>query len=138
MIHLNILKSNDPNAAGLYEFQYDVLSIGKNLHNDLILKEDEIPKTIGFLIIENRSLFIQTLNSNFFCFVNGKKLSGKKRLEINDKLQIGQTIIEVTQFQKTAEEFVFADLYKNFLAKYPDHTYILEALDSEIEEIENS
>lgn len=138
MIHLNILTSIDQNAPGLYEFEYDVLSIGRSLKNDLILIDEEIPKHAVFLVIEKNSLFVQTISPSFFCLVNGKKLAGKKRLVLGDKLVLGRSTIEIKSFAKTASEFNFAELYQEFMKKYPQHKYILEALDSEIEELEKS
>lgn len=138
MIHLNVLTSIDPNAPGLYEFEYDVLSIGRSIKNDLILNEENVAKCALYLSIENNTLFIQTLSNSIFCLVNGKKISGKKRLDIGDKVEIGKSKIEIIQFKKTNDDLNFGMLYENFLKKFPDHKYILEALDVEIEELEKS
>lgn len=138
MIHLTILTSTDLNAPGLYEFEYDVLSIGRNQKNDLILIDNDVVKTAVFLIIENNSLFVQTITSDIFCYVNGKKLSGKKRLVIGDQLKLGNSTLEIKAFKKTSTELNFAELYESFMKKFPQQKYILECLDREIEDLENA
>lgn len=138
MIHLKVTTSNDKNAPGLYEFDFDTISLGRNNKNDLILKDNEILAFSVVIFMENNFLFIETLERDFFCYVNEKKFSGKKRLQLGDTVKIGSSSIEIIIFRKTCPELDFGELYQKFLTKSPQHKYIIDALDLEIEELEKS
>ncbi len=136
MIHVKVLKSIDQNAAGSYEYEFDAISIGKNNRNDLILKDDKIPNYSVIFYIENNILFAKTNTPGHFCLHNGKKFSGKKKVEIGDIISIGSSDLEVALFKPTSEKINFSLLYEKFIKTYPHHKYILEALDREIENLE--
>ncbi len=136
MIHLNVTASHDVNAPGEYEFDFDVMSIGLSLRNDLIIKEKSLPQYAIILIVEKDQLFLQTNTHDFFCHVNNTKLSGRKKLLIDDELRIGETIIKISNFKSTQPQENFSLLYQKFIERFPKHQYLLDALNNEMEYLE--
>lgn len=138
MINLKVVKSTDPNAEGTYEYQFDVLTIGRTEKNDLIFKDNQLPSIAIMLIIDQASLFLQTLQPEFFCFINNKKISGKKLLQLGDQIKIGNHSFEIVAFQKTDETTDFGKAYEEFLKSNPNQQYILDILDREIQNLESA
>jgi len=138
MINLKVVKSTDPNAEGTYEYQFDVLTSGRTEKNDLIFKDNQIPSVAVILIIDQTSLFLQTLQPEFFCFINNKKISGKKLLQIGDQIKIGNHSFEIVAFKKTDESIDFGKAYEDFLKSNPNQQYILDILDHEIQNLESA
>lgn len=138
MINLKVFKSTDPNAEGTYEYQFDVLTIGRTEKNDLIFKDNQIPSIAVMLIIDQASLFLQTLQPELFCFINNKKISGKKLLQLGDQIKIGNHSFEIVAFRKTDESTDFGKAYEEFLKSNPNQQYILDILDREIQNLESA
>lgn len=138
MINLKILKSTDHNAEGTYQYQFDVLTIGRTEKNDLIIKDQNIPSIALMLIIDGESLFLQTLQPELFCYINNKKISGKKLLQKGDHIVIAGHAIEIIDFKKTDSAVDFGKLYESFMKQHPDQQYILDILDREIQNLESN
>ncbi len=135
MIKLEITKSDDPNACGIYEFQYDVISIGRSFKNDVILNEKTIPQFSFILYIDKNQLFLQTNSSETFCLVNNTKLAGKKLVKNNDSIKIGNSELKTLEFEQTQIEINFAEYYENFINTQKKYLHILEAIDEEIQKM---
>lgn len=138
MINLKVLKSTDPNAEGTYEYQFDVLTLGRTEKNDLIIKDQLLPSIALMFIIEGNSLFVQTLHSDLFCFINNKKMSGRKLLQAGDIVVLGSHSFEILGFKKTDQTIDFGKLYENFMKNNQAHQFALDILDKEIQNIESN
>lgn len=138
MINLKVLKSTDPNAEGTYEYQFDVLTLGRTEKNDLIIKDQLLPSIALMFIIEGNSLFVQTLHPDLFCFINNKKMSGRKLLQAGDIVVLGSHSFEVLGFKKTDQSIDFGKLYESFMKNNQAHQFALDILDKEIQNIESN
>lgn len=138
MINLKVLKSTDPNAEGTYEYQFDVLTLGRTEKNDLIIKDQLLPSIALMFIIEGNSLFVQTLHPDLFCFINNKKMSGRKLLQAGDIVVLGSHSFEILGFKKTDQTIDFGKLYENFMKNNQAHQFALDILDKEIQNIESN
>lgn len=138
MINLKVLKSTDPNAEGTYEYQFDVLTLGRTEKNDLIIKDQLLPSIALMFIIEGNSLFVQTLHPDLFCFINNKKMSGRKLLQAGDIVVLGSHSFEILGFKKTDQAIDFGKLYENFMKNNQAHQFALDILDKEIQNIESN
>jgi hypothetical protein len=88
MIHIEILSSSDPLALGLYDYEYDHISIGRSKRNDIIFQDKELPVSYLILqIVEDKSvdqLVVRSVTKEPYFFVNGKKISGVFKIYEND------------------------------------------------------
>ncbi len=136
MLNLKVTTSRDPNAIGEYDFHFDVISIGRDLKNDIIFEDTSIHKFHALIYIENDLVFLQTLGKNQFCFHNGVKFSGTRNIKKHDTMTIGHSEITLVQFQSTMAAIDFTTLYENFLKNHPEQSHILETLDLRLQELE--
>ena len=118
MIHLEILRSLDSLAIGLYEFEYDHIHIGRSKKNDLIFIEKELP--VNFMILEiinddkGMHLVARSLTQTPYFFINGKKISGVIKIRPNDIIAFGKNKIKILNFKKTHVIDDLSLVYDNF------------------------
>ncbi|MGZ3808663.1 MAG: FHA domain-containing protein, partial [Bacteriovorax sp.] len=84
MIYLEVIKSRDPLALGLYEYQFDQVTIGRSKKNDLIFLDQELPFHYLKIAFVQGHLVVQSLVREPFFFVNKKKISGTLKLKPDD------------------------------------------------------
>ncbi|MBP9680441.1 MAG: FHA domain-containing protein [Bacteriovorax sp.] len=136
MIYLEIIKSSDPESIGLYEFEFDQVSIGRSKKNDLIFNEKEVPlRYIVIKIIQNQ-LIVQGQSTEPYFFINGKKISGTLKLKPNDIVAFGSNQIKII---KAAANFSHGNLtatYEEFNNKSPELQFALHFIEEVLLELE--
>jgi len=129
MIHLEVLSSRDPMAQGLYEFEYDMVTLGRSKKNDLIFLDKELP--LHYLVVKfiSGQLVVQSRVKEPFFFVNGKKISGTLKLKTNDTIAFGNNQIRVVKATETNISADFSSAYENFNKQSPELKFALDFIE---------
>lgn len=141
MINIEVESSNDPTALGLYEFEYDVLYIGRSLKNDLIFTDRELPmKFLEIRIVqdnEHQILSVHSLKPEPFFFLNGKKISGKVKARPGDTIAFGKNKLKIVHFKRTQTELDMAEAFERFEKTVPELRFALEFIEEVLLEQED-
>lgn len=136
MIHLEIIKSSDPLALGIYEYEFDQINIGRSKKNDLIFLDKELPLEFLTIKIIQDHLVVQSLNRSPYFFVNGKKVSGTLKLNPNDTIAFGQNQIRIIKSLPTNGIIDFSAVYEEFMQKSPELKFALEFIEEVLIDLE--
>lgn len=133
MITLEVIKSSDDTAIGLYEYQFDSLFIGRSHKNDLIFLDRELPlKYITIKIMDDQgvpTLVVKSLEPEPFFFVNGKKVSGLLKIRQGDNIAFGPNQLKIVSFAKSQSDFDLGEAYERFEKSAPDLKFALEFIE---------
>ena len=133
MIHVEIISSCDPLALGLYDYEYDHISIGRSKKNDIIFLDKELPTAFLILeILEDKSkdeLVVRSLSRQPYFFVNGKKISGLYKIYENDVIAFGENKIRIVKYKRTKVEEDLSMAFKEFEKNAPELGFALEFIE---------
>jgi pSer/pThr/pTyr-binding forkhead associated (FHA) protein len=129
MIYLEVTKSRDPLALGVYEYEFDQINIGRSKKNDLIFLDQELPLHYLTIKFMQGQLVVQSLVKEPFFFVNGKKISGTLKLKPNDTIAFGENEIRVQQSALTTTSVDFSHVYEVFNKQSPELRFALEFIE---------
>ncbi len=129
MIYLEVTKSRDPLALGVYEYEFDQINIGRSKKNDLIFLDQELPLHYLTIKFMQGQLVVQSLVKEPFFFVNGKKISGTLKLKPNDTIAFGENEIRVQQSALTTTSVDFSQVYEVFNKQSPELRFALEFIE---------
>ncbi len=101
MIKLEIFKSNDPLALGIYDYLFDQIYIGRSKNCDLIFQDTDLPLYHLQLSMVDLNLTVQNNLPDIFYYINSKKTSGLSILKKNDILSFGFHHLKILNFEKT-------------------------------------
>lgn len=129
MIYVEVIKSSEPLALGVYEFEFDQISIGRSKKNDLIFLDKELP--LQFLTIKfmQGQLIVKSFTRSPFFFVNGKKVSGTLKIKPNDTIAFGDNQIRILKSELTNEAADFSLAYEEFVNKTPELKFALDFIE---------
>ena len=136
MVYLEVIQSSDPLALGLYEFEFDQITIGRSKKNDLIFLDSELPLFFLKLKIIQDQLVIQSLNRNPFFFINGKKISGTLKIKKNDVIAFGENQIKVIDSKLTTPQVDISEAYEAFNKNTPELKFVLEFIEEVLVDFE--
>jgi len=83
---------NGPNKGLTVEFNQDVVSIGRNDSNDIVVNESHVSGQHAELENSGREVIIRDLGSTNGTFVNGRRLTSPTPLNTGDTIQLGTKI----------------------------------------------
>lgn len=75
------------------------LTIGRYADNDLAIADPHVSAEHAIIRQERGSWYIEDLGSTNGTFLNGKRMKGKKRLQMGDMLQIGDITFQVVRWE---------------------------------------
>mgnify|MGYP002682317096 CR=1 FL=1 len=76
-------------AAGkVFELKEDVVTIGRDLVNDIVLTDTEVSRRHARLVRTDDGFTIEDMNSTNGCFVNGRRIK-RQLLKDGDRLKVG-------------------------------------------------
>ena len=136
MIHLEVIKSSDLLAIGLYEFEFDQIKIGRSKKNDLIFLDRELPLHYLIFKIVQGQLIIQSLTRSPYFFVNGKKISGTLKIKENDIIAFGDNQIRVIKSSLSIASIDFSIAYDEFNQNVPELKFALEFIEEVLIDLE--
>jgi pSer/pThr/pTyr-binding forkhead associated (FHA) protein len=136
MIHIEVLKSSIPDAIGLYEFEFDQLSVGRSKKCDLIFLDKGLP--LEFLIIHYSSshLIVKSTTKDPAYYLNGKKVSGSLRIKPGDIISFGEQEIKIVAAEKTKQDEDLSAVYEKFNQEAGELKFALEFIEETLVEME--
>lgn len=134
MIELEITNSPDEEIIGGYSTFKNDLIIGRSCDSDFPIEDSKLDDIHCMIRLLPTHLYIRSVPGSAQFLLNGKKFEGEKRLQIKDKVIIGDTEISVKGFlyDPTSSPGDFKDYYKKAITKYPEIALLLEVLEREI------
>jgi len=133
MINFEVTHSNDPDFIGVHEYFMNKISLGRSKKNNIVIQN--IQKLhLEIEVNETGELFCKSLAPDAYFILNGKKISGKKRLLPNDSITLGDLIFKIPSSSYT-DDFNNRDvatLYKRAIGRDPRMKPIFKALEKEI------
>jgi predicted component of type VI protein secretion system len=82
-----------PAPGKLFELVKDVVTIGRDVNNDVVLNDAEVSRNHARLTAQSGGYLIEDLASTNGTFVNGQRLIGPKLLNPGDVVGLGETIV---------------------------------------------
>ena len=137
MIYLEVTKSSDPLILGVYEFEYDQISIGRSKKNDLIFLDRELPLKYLQIKFARGELVVQSLVRAPFFFINGKKISGMLKIKVDDIIAFGEHQIRIVASAVTNQSADFSTAFDDFNKNAPELKFALEFIEEILIELEN-
>jgi hypothetical protein len=98
MINISINICPDSDYVGKVTFHKDLIYIGNNLSADLYIPDNKIITNHLFLEIIDNKLIAHSHKKVENFWVNGKRTKSFKFLNIGDKIEIGESEIEIVLF----------------------------------------
>ncbi len=139
MIKLKIIKSDIDEAIGDYDYHLDAIYIGRSKKCDIIIPDKELPlKYLSLSFKKNNLVIVNAQNSPYY-FVNGKKMSGLRKLKQGDQINFGPHAIVIVDFSLSNKEEQIDDLtpyIEELNHKKPELKFLLDFLESEIIKLE--
>jgi pSer/pThr/pTyr-binding forkhead associated (FHA) protein len=82
-----------PVPGKVFDLAKDVLTIGRDMNNDVVINDAEVSRNHGRLTSQSGGYLIEDLASTNGTFVNGQRLIGPKLLNPGDVIGLGETIV---------------------------------------------
>jgi predicted component of type VI protein secretion system len=82
-----------PVPGKIFELVKDVLTIGRDVNNDVVINDAEVSRNHARLTAQAGGYLIEDLASTNGTFVNGQRLIGPKLLNAGDVVALGETIV---------------------------------------------
>jgi hypothetical protein len=82
-----------PVPGKVFDLAKDVMTIGRDMNNDLVINDAEVSRNHGRLTSQSGGYLIEDLASTNGTFVNGQRLIGPKLLNPGDVVGFGETIV---------------------------------------------
>ena len=136
MIYVEVTKSSDPLTLGVYEFEFDQISIGRSKKNDLIFLDPELPLRYLYIKIVQEQLIVQSQARFPFFFVNGKKISGTLKIKEKDTIAFGDNQIRIIKSAPTNESVDLSSAYEIFNKTAPELKFALEFIEEVLLDLE--
>lgn len=138
MIHIEVINSNDPLAVGVYDFEFNQITVGRSRKCDLIFNDSKLP--LQYLAIKTLQgqLVAQSKTREPFFFINGKKVSGTLKLKINDVIAFGSNEIRILDCRDSQEPTDFSSAYDVFTKKSPELKFALEFIEQVLIDMEKN
>jgi hypothetical protein len=119
MIKLFIIQSTDLEVKGEFCFFLNVVKVGSSSTNHLIFNDSDIASHHITLELNKKGPFIVSTEGNFF-LLNGKKIEGIKKLNINDVVKVGSTSFGILDFSLEDEEKYYSHLNDSYSRLHED------------------
>lgn len=71
------------------------LTFGRKDDNDVVVRDEFISGYHARIIIKNNVFYIEDLQSTNGTFINGEKIEGRAKIEVNDEIKLGNVVFKV-------------------------------------------
>ena len=82
-----------PVPGKVYELVKDVVTIGRDVSNDIVINDAEVSRNHARLTEQSGGYLLEDLASTNGSFVNGQRLIGPKLLNAGDVVGLGETVV---------------------------------------------
>lgn len=82
-----------PVPGKVHEMVKDVLTLGRDVSNDIVINDAEVSRNHARLTAQSGSFLMEDLASTNGTFVNGQRLIGPKLLNAGDVVGLGETVV---------------------------------------------
>lgn len=103
-----------------YDFSTSAITIGRMKGNDVVLPKGNVSKKHSRISVVDGNLFISDMNSTNGTYVNGRKVAGDQPITENDKIYIGDFILQVQAEQAGSAGFSGPPSPPQYNANTPD------------------
>ncbi len=100
---VNVKISEKGGQQSNYEFDKPEVTIGRMKGNDIVLPKGNVSKKHARIYRRNGALLIDDLDSTNGTYVNGRKVDSDHEIADNDKIYIGDFILQVTEGQQAQQ-----------------------------------
>lgn len=134
MIIIEVTESPNPYLLGLHKNYGNIYIVGRSQRSNLRLSNIEDFK----ISVENDKLYIENIKAGVFYILNGKKISGKKSIQLNDKFSFKDLTFKVNQFQYSHIDPITdtENLYKERIKERPSLEEIFNLIEQEFIHLE--
>ncbi len=108
-----------PVPGKVYDLVKDVMTIGRDVNNDIVINDAEVSRNHGRLTSQSGGYLIEDLASTNGTFVNGQRLIGPKLLNPSDVIGLGATIVIEYSYVADAGAPVVASAPQRMAAEPP-------------------
>ncbi len=136
MIHIEVLKSSIPEALGLYEFEFDQISVGRSKKTDLIFLDKNLPLEFLVLNFSQNYLIIKSTTKDPAYYLNGKKVSGSLRIKVGDVISFGEHEFKIINAISTAHDEDLAEAFEKFSQEASDLRFALDFIEETLVSLE--
>ena len=81
-----------PGVGNVYELTKDIITLGRDLRNDVVVNDAEVSRTHARLTQQADGWLVEDLMSQNGTYVNGQRLSAPKVMRPGDLLGLGETV----------------------------------------------
>ncbi len=110
---LKLIVENDKNELSIFEFNSNLITIGRAESSDLVLNERNISRHHFQMELVDNRIFINDNGSSNFTFVNDREIKQKTEIFIGDIISVGDYNIYLEQseegFAKTTQSITFEE-----------------------------
>jgi hypothetical protein len=138
MIHIEVSKSSIPEALGLYEFEFDKISIGRSKKTDLIFLDKNLPLEFLVLSFSQNHLVIKSTTKDPAYYLNGKKVSGSLRLKAGDLISFGEHELKIIKATSTAFDEDLSEAFDKFNQEASELKFALEFIEETLIALEEN
>lgn len=134
MIAIEVINSSNPYIMGQHLNYGNLFLLGKSKRNNLIEKGVQNLR----LSIQNDKLYIENVTEEIFYLVNGKKISGKKRITKGDTVSQDVLSFKILDFKYSHIDPITdtENLHKIKVKESPEIAEILELIEQEFIHLE--
>jgi len=140
MIEINFIESCDHAILGPYISFKDVISIGRSLKNDIIIRDQELFPVHLFIELTSNGLLIWNANEEGDYLSNEKLYKGKKIHGKNDKIKVATSLFEIIDFaveEKENPDELLKSAYPETVEKYPHQAEVIDEIENEMSHLED-
>jgi hypothetical protein len=98
MIEIEIIKSSEPTAIGVYKYSFDQINIGRSKKCDLIFLDALFPACYLTISANEKFLLVQSTPESPAYLINGKKTNGSFKIKSNDVITFGNHQLKVIDY----------------------------------------
>jgi phosphoserine phosphatase RsbU/P len=84
-----------------FEFDKEVLSIGRSARNDLVIEDPSLSRSHARLEVRGEGFQLEDLGSLNGTFINGNPVQGPQSLRASDRVQLGNVVLELDLGRKS-------------------------------------
>ncbi len=134
MLCFQIIKSNDESMPNQLLSHFDKFIIGSSKRADIIIKDHSVSPLHISLEVKKDSIVCRSFLKGTVFLINKKKYSGAKVIKVNDIISLGETQIQILNFQKITQkkEVSLEVSYKQSTQKLKGLKKILFCLEQEL------